>query len=115
MSQRIVIHPHYGGFKLTDLMKSELAIALPDVHPIDIEHGHYNRETRVMDWSWRAHPVVLAAVERDLAHAPHLKIIEVPAGVAWDVENYDGKEWVAEKHRTWSWPTRQVSNPAVAL
>jgi len=30
-----------------------------------------------------------------------LKIVEVPAGVEWYVEEYDGQEWVAEKHRTW--------------
>ena len=30
-----------------------------------------------------------------------LKIVEVPAGVEWYIEEYDGQEWVAEKHRTW--------------
>ena len=31
-----------------------------------------------------------------------LRIVEVPNDVAWEVEEYDGKEWVAEVHRTWS-------------
>jgi len=35
------------------------------------------------------------------AHA-NLKIVEVPAGVDWLVSEYDGAEWVAEVHRTWS-------------
>ena len=30
-----------------------------------------------------------------------LKVVEVPAGVDWYIDEYDGKEWVAEKHRTW--------------
>ena len=30
-----------------------------------------------------------------------LKIVEVPAGIEWYIEEYDGQEWVAEKHRTW--------------
>ena len=30
-----------------------------------------------------------------------LKIVEVPAGVVWQIDDYDGKEWVAEVHRTW--------------
>jgi|APCry1669189034_1035192.scaffolds.fasta_scaffold83377_3 hypothetical protein len=30
-----------------------------------------------------------------------LKIVEVPVGVEWYIEEYDGQEWVAEKHRTW--------------
>lgn len=31
-----------------------------------------------------------------------LAIVEVPDGVDWDIEEYDGREWVAEKHQTWS-------------
>jgi hypothetical protein len=31
-----------------------------------------------------------------------LKIVNIPDGVEWQIEEYDGKEWVAEKHRTWS-------------
>lgn len=31
-----------------------------------------------------------------------LKIVEVPDDVQWTVEEYDGFEHVAEKHRTWS-------------
>lgn len=30
-----------------------------------------------------------------------LKVIEIPDDVEWCVEEYDGSEWVAEKHRTW--------------
>ena len=30
-----------------------------------------------------------------------LKIVEVPYGVEWTIAEYDGYEWVAEKHRTW--------------
>lgn len=30
-----------------------------------------------------------------------LKIIEIPDDVKWEIEEYDGVEWVAEVHRTW--------------
>lgn len=30
-----------------------------------------------------------------------LKVVEIPADVEWTIEEYDGREWVAEKHRTW--------------
>jgi len=30
-----------------------------------------------------------------------LKIVEIPDGVEWEIEEYDGSEWIAEKHRTW--------------
>lgn len=28
-------------------------------------------------------------------------VIEIPDDVDWIIEEYDGNEWVAEKHRTW--------------
>ena len=31
-----------------------------------------------------------------------LKVLDIPADVEWEIEEYDGSEWVAEKHRTWS-------------
>lgn len=30
-----------------------------------------------------------------------LKVVEIPADVDWVIDEYDGSEWVAEKHRTW--------------
>ena len=30
-----------------------------------------------------------------------LEIITIPYGIEYEVEEYDGMEWVAEKHRTW--------------
>ena len=30
-----------------------------------------------------------------------LKVVEVPDDVAWTIEEYDGLEWVAERHRVW--------------
>lgn len=31
-----------------------------------------------------------------------LKVVDIPADVEWEICEYDGNEWVAEKHRTWS-------------
>jgi len=30
-----------------------------------------------------------------------IAIVEIPDDVEWEVDEYDGKEWVAEIHRTW--------------
>jgi hypothetical protein len=32
----------------------------------------------------------------------NLKIVEIPGDIEWLVQEYDGAEWIAEKHRTWS-------------
>ena len=31
-----------------------------------------------------------------------LKIVDIPDDVKWTIEEYDGNEWIAEEHRTWS-------------
>ena len=31
----------------------------------------------------------------------YLKIVEIPDDVQWEISEYDGAEWVSEKHRTW--------------
>lgn len=30
-----------------------------------------------------------------------LKVVDIPDDVNWCIEEYDGAEWVAERHRTW--------------
>lgn len=30
-----------------------------------------------------------------------LRVVEIPDDVEYVVEEYDGQEWIAEKHRTW--------------
>jgi len=30
-----------------------------------------------------------------------LKIVEIPDDVDWEINEDDGSEWIAEKHRTW--------------
>ena len=67
----------------------------------------YKRQTfqdRDLD---RDDPVLVQVVRElgpDRASGRHasLKIVEIPADVEWEIDEYDGQEWVAEKHRTWS-------------
>ncbi len=40
--------------------------------------------------------------ERAFGALSELKIVSIPADVEWEIEGYDGKEWISEKHRTWS-------------
>lgn len=48
----------------------------------------------------------LVALVEELGARAHgrsaeLKVVEIPDDVEWTIEEYDGCEWVAEKHRTW--------------
>ena len=53
----------------------------------------------------RDHPALIQLVEdmgaeADGNHA-HLTVVEIPDDVDWTIEEYDGYEHIAEKHRTW--------------
>jgi hypothetical protein len=53
----------------------------------------------------RDDPDLIAVVESmgESANGRHakLKIVEIPDGVEWEIDEYDGMEQVSEKHRTW--------------
>ena len=54
----------------------------------------------------RTDPVLLQVIQElgDAANGEcsSLKIVDIPDGVDWQIDEYDGNEWVAEKHQTWS-------------
>jgi hypothetical protein len=54
----------------------------------------------------RDDPDLVAAVEALGAMAndryANLKVVEIPDDVEWFIEEYDGLEWIAEAHETWS-------------
>ena len=53
----------------------------------------------------RDDPLLVQVVEElgDAANGKYaeLKVVDIPSDVEWTIEEYDGAEWVAEKHRTW--------------
>jgi hypothetical protein len=54
----------------------------------------------------RANPLLIQTVE-ELGEAANgrfaeLKVIEIPDGVEWEINEYDGVESVHEKHRSWN-------------
>jgi hypothetical protein len=93
--RRIVINECYGGFGLSDLAEQR-----------------YKQMVGIDDKDWSYYNIArddpyLVKIVREMgtaANGPHanLKIVDVPADVEWKISEYDGNEWVAEKHRTWS-------------
>ena len=94
---KVVINNCYGGFSL-----SEAGIArYLELKGIEWPNaGFYDRDIP------RDDPILIQLFEEmgDAANgfAADMKIVEIPDGVDWEIEEYDGNEWVAEKHRTWS-------------
>ena len=64
-------------------------------------------EMSLNDWGLeRSDPKLIQVVEKlgsKQASAGHaeLTIVEIPDGIQWHVEEYDGNEHIAEDHRTW--------------
>lgn len=91
---KVVINRCFGGFGLSDeaqtLYKERKGITDPDWWDKEIP---------------RDCPVLVRIVEGMGEEADGkfaaLKVVEIPDDADWYVEEYDGSEWVAERHRTW--------------
>lgn len=93
--QYIVINDCYGGFGLSDRAITEYKRLAGITDPI-----FYDRDIPRDD-------PYLVQIVRELGMAANgahsnLKIVEIPGDVEWMVQEYDGAEWIAEQHRTWS-------------
>jgi len=75
----------------------------------DAKRGEWT-ESNPLCWSYRNiardDPDLVAVVESlgKKANGEHasLRVVDIPDGVVWQIEEYDGSEWVAEAHSTWS-------------
>jgi hypothetical protein len=90
---KIVINDCYGGFGL-----SKKALAL------------YNERTGTVltyEYDIKRNDHILVEIVEQLGEAANgdfaeLKVVEIPDDVQWQIEECNGNEWVAEKHRTWN-------------
>ena len=111
---RVVINKCFGGFRLSDaavLRYGELA----GLNLVSIDKGYFNQWyiDSVDDEKYfscydipRDDPKLIQVVEElgesSWGSCAQLKIIEIPDNIKWEIEEYDGQEWVSEVHRTWS-------------
>jgi len=113
--QKIVINRCHGGFSLSDeAMKLYGKLAgwtlvaeidkygFTNFYRDSVGDGNYFGNHNIE----RDDPLLVQVLEQLGSKADgryaKLKVVEVPDGVCWTLEEYDGLEWVAETHRTWS-------------
>ena len=93
---KIVINKCYGVFGLSDKAKQRLREMGYPIGP----YGDIN----VYDLR-RNNVLLVKVIEElgDLANGKYskLKVVEIPDDVEWEIEEDNGIEWIAEKHRTW--------------
>lgn len=94
-TRKVVINTCFGGFSLSELGCEMYALGRGILRS---EFSQYELE--------RDDPTLVAVVEQlgKKANGDYakLKVVEIPADVKWTIEEYDGSEWIAEVHRTWS-------------
>ena len=113
---KIVINSDYGGFSLSDeailaygrkkglnLVKDEntnwsISIFYKD----SVAKENYFEDRDIPRNDSALVEVVEKLGEAAYGFAANLKIVEIPEDVDWCIEENDGREWVSEKHRTWS-------------
>lgn len=108
---KIVINSRFGGWSLSEKAGNELGIHF---EPITIGGKTFDSaiwrdvsEGQLKEHGYsRTHPKVIELVERMGKDASgtcaDLKVIEIPDGVEWTVEEYDGFESIHEAHQVWS-------------
>jgi hypothetical protein len=87
---KIVINKAYGGYQLSKKAYKELGLKWD---------GYGNAFSND-----RTNQKLVAVVEklgRRAGYLSELEIVEIPDGVDWELNDYDGIEWVSEKHLNW--------------
>lgn len=95
---KVAINKCYGGFSLS----KEAYIYYKKLKGDEKIDPNKTGLSRLLE---RHDPDLIKVVEElgEKANGRHAKIeiIEIPDGIEYEIEEYDGVEWVAEEHRTW--------------
>jgi len=103
---KVVINATYGGFSVSREAAKFMAArghkeAIEAVNRVDGPLG-FDGHICMDD---RTNVDLVAAVEEGGEKANGgcaiLKVVEIPDNIEWEIEEYDGYEHIAEKHRTW--------------
>lgn len=95
---KIVINSCHGGFSLSE-----------QAQKLFCQYSMIKWNDWEKDWSYYdidrndQHLVRIVEELGDGANGrfAELKVVDIPDEVEWQIDEYDGLEWVAEKHRTW--------------
>ena len=101
MPKRIVVNSCYGGFNLSDEIKTSYRALNPAVAN---EINWYANESIARDDPILLDLIDTIGLERASGLYCKLAIVEIPDDFpvdGWTINEYDGIEWVAEIHKRW--------------
>ena len=113
---KIVINSDFGGFGLSDEAIREYALRkgftlveekCGEFGFTYFYKGEISDNTHFWEGDIERNDADLVEIVERLGSAADgkfssLKVVEIPEGVDWQVMEYDGREWIADRHRTWS-------------
>ena len=92
---KVVINKCYGGFSLSEAAYKELGLKWDG-----FGHGYEFNEDKE-----RSNPKLVEVVEKLGAEAngrwANLRVVNIPDGAEYEIDEYDGIETIHEKHRSW--------------
>ena len=111
---KIVINKCFGGFGLSEeavllygkkkglniiAVKDKIIKSLTHYYLNEVGDGNYFTERDIQrNDSALIEVVEELGVKADGSYS-QLKIVEIPDDMEWEIEEYDGKEWISEAHR----------------
>lgn len=107
---KVVINKCYGGFGLSDLaiewLRDHEGMEARETSDKESFLGKYFQpDVFRSENTGRADPRVVRCVEalgeKANGRFSRLRIVEIPDGIDWEIDEYDGQESIAEKHRSW--------------
>lgn len=113
---KIVINKCYGGFGLSEeavllyAKKKGLNLIIERNKGLKLNHYYLNEKkdgNYFCERDIQRNDPILVQVVKELGvkangYSAELKIVEIPDDMKWEIEEYDGKEWVSEAHRRFS-------------
>jgi len=112
--REIVINTDFGGFGLSDeavrkyfeykgwnLVEKESRYDVSFFYRDNTDDDNYFDEHKIKRDDEDLVRVVKELGEKANSKYASLKIVRIPEDVEWEIVEYDGREHIAEKHRTW--------------
>lgn len=90
---KVVVNRAFGAFKIPEKLVKPLGW-----------FGEYFKGNSDNIYAERTAPDLIEALEEMVRNGEKiwpLEIVEIPDGIEWYIEDYDGKETIHEEHRVW--------------
>lgn len=101
MPRRILLNTRYGGFSLSAQAKQMYREFTKHIERP--AHWYPDNDIR-RDDPFLFQVIDILGLEASAGEYARLAVTEIPDDIpedGWVIQEYDGMEWVAEKHRTW--------------